>query len=165
MRLNYLLVLVGGKVVIAAKRELWWGSCIALVLTGVIGCGGPYDATVVGMVTLDGNPIQTGSISFVPSSGGPQGYALVDQSGNYEVFTGREAGLPAGQYNVSVVARESSTTRSEDGGPPPPGKAITPQWYASPTTSGLEFTVESGSNEIDLQLTTQPPAGWKTGGR
>jgi hypothetical protein len=147
--------------VTAASQKLWWGCCGTVVLVGLVGCGGAYDATVVGMVTLDGNAVPTGSISFVPASGGPQGYAMVEPSGSYEVFTGREAGLAPGQYNVSVVARESSTTLSKGGGPPPPGKPITPRWYASPATSGLTFNVEPGSNEINLELSSTPPAGWQ----
>lgn len=134
--------------------------CFFSLLIASVGCGGRYDASVQGYVTLDGNPIPTGSISFVPSSGGPQAYALVDQSGKYVVHTGRETGIPTGEYKVSVMAREPSTTPSEGGGPPPPGKALTPRWYASPETSGLTFQVEPGSNDIDLELTSQPPAGW-----
>lgn len=132
-----------------------------LLLMATVGCGGPYDASVAGLVTLDGNPIPTGTISFVPASGGPQAYAVVDTSGKYEVFTGREAGLPSGDYNVAIVSREPSMTLSEGGGPPPPGKPITPRWYASPTTSGLTLKVEPGSNEIDLQLSSTPPPGWQ----
>lgn len=132
-----------------------------ILLSGIVGCGGPYDASVAGLVTLDGNPIPTGSISFVPSQGGPLAYAIVNESGSYEVQTGSVTGLPAGEYKIAVMARKSSTTRSADGGPPPPGEEITPRWYASPETSGLIFNVEPGSNEINLELTSQPPAGWQ----
>jgi hypothetical protein len=135
--------------------------CGLLAVVALTGCGGPYDASVAGVVTLDGSVVPTGAISFVPANGGPPAYAIVDQSGKYQVFTGREAGLPSGEYNVTVVARESSTTPSDGGGPPPPGKAITPRWYASLKTSGLTFKVEPGSNNINLELTSTPPAGWQ----
>ncbi len=138
-------------------------SSLSIVI-GLVGCGGVYDASVQGVVTLDGNPVPTGAISYVPTNGGPQAYALVDQAGNYEVFTGREAGLPPGEYGVTVVSRKSSTTPSAGGGPPPPGEPITPRWYASANTSGLKFNIEPGSNDIDLKLTTQPPAGWQEPG-
>ena len=42
----------------------------------------------------------------------------------------------------------------------PPGKLITPMWYRSKESSGLTYNVESGSNEINLELKSQPPAGW-----
>ncbi len=151
--------MVSQKKMVNRKKNVF--GFAAALLVGSAGCGGPYDASVAGLVTLDGNPIPTGSISFVPSNGGPQAYAIVNESGNYEVYTGRESGLPPGEYKVVVVARKSSTTRSAGGGPPPPGEAITPRWYASPETSGLTFNVEPGSNEINLELKSEPPAGWQ----
>jgi hypothetical protein len=137
-------------------------ACCALPLVFAVGCGGPFDASVEGLVTLDGAVVPAGSISFVPTNGGPQAYAVVNESGTYEVFTGREAGLPSGDYSVAIVSRKQpKTTHSEAGGPAPPGEAITPRWYASPQTSGLTFKVEPGSNDINLELTSTPPAGWQ----
>lgn len=137
-------------------------SCVAFALGALIGCGGSSEATVQGIVTLDGSPIPTGSISFNPSVSGVPAYAMVTESGGYEVFTGREPGLKAGEYTVTVVARKQPPVReTATGGPAPPGEAITPRWYASPATSGLTFNVEPGSNEINLELTSTPPAGWQ----
>jgi hypothetical protein len=129
---------------------------LAVAITTLVGCGGAYDASVVGLVTLDGNALPTGSISFVPVKGGPQAYAMVDAAGNYEVFTGREAGLPPGEYAVAIVARKASTQMSAGNGPPPPGEQITPKRYASADTSGLKYTVDAGSNEINIELNSQP---------
>ncbi|WP_428306658.1 carboxypeptidase-like regulatory domain-containing protein [Lacipirellula sp.] len=136
----------------------------ALMLSTVLlGCGGTSNqATVDGVVTLEGAPVPSGSISFVPASGGTQSYAMSDASGNYEVYTGREAGLKPGEYNVTIVARERpAVNQTELGGPAPAGAAITPAWYASPETSGLKFTVAPGANEINLELSKQAPAGWR----
>jgi hypothetical protein len=133
-----------------------------MLLAFVSGCGGPYNAKVSGKVTLDGNTVPTGTVSFMPTGGGPPAYARIDSSGNFTIRTGREEGLPAGEYAVSVVANEPPAVKqNERGGPPPPGKPITPPWYRSQETSGLKFSVEPGSNEIDLELTSQPPEGWK----
>jgi hypothetical protein len=137
---------------------------IALGAIGVVtaGCGGAYNAKVGGNVTLDGSPVPTGTVSFLPTAGGPPAYARIDSSGNYTVRTGREEGLPAGEYAVSVVANEPPAVKATaQGGPPPPGKAITPPWYRSQETSGLKFTVSPGKNVIDLELSSQPPEGWK----
>lgn len=143
---------------LARLSAAWCAVALSAVLTG---CGGSNnEATLQGVVTLDGAPVPSGSISFVPSGGGTQAYAMSDESGNYEAYTGREAGLKPGQYRVTVVARERPTTNhTETGAPAPAGASITPRWYASPETSGLTFDVKPGSNEINLDLNSQPPAG------
>jgi hypothetical protein len=126
------------------------------------GCGGAYDASVSGKVTMNGQAVPNGTVAFSPVAGGPAAYGRIEESGNYEIRTGREAGLPAGDYQVTVTANEpAKTLQTEKGGPPPPGKAITPAWYRTKDTSGLKFTVEAGSNTIDLPLNSTPPAGWK----
>jgi hypothetical protein len=138
-------------------------TCAFLMLAaGVAGCGGTYDATASGIVTLDGNVVPRGTVSFHPVAGGPPPLAHISPSGEYEVRTGREAGLPVGEYQVTVTASEPPAVKqTATGAPPPPGKPITPAWYASKDSSGLKVVVESGDNELDLELKSQPPAGWK----
>jgi hypothetical protein len=137
-------------------------AAIAPAVLAIMGCGGAYDASVSGNVTLDGNPVTTGAVAFIPATPGPMAYAQVDPSGYYEVFTGKEAGLPPGSYDVTVVSREPpATERSDLGGPPRPGKALTPLWYSMEQQTPLKFQVEPGHNDIDLQLTSTPPQGWK----
>jgi hypothetical protein len=134
----------------------------ALLLTALVGCGSSNEATVQGVVTLDGAAVPMGAISFVPTGGGAQAYGMSDESGQYEVLTGSEASLKPGEYKVTVVARERpATNQTESGGPAPAGKSITPRWYAAPETSGLTFNVEAGSNDIDLELTSSPPPNWR----
>ena len=133
---------------------------LAIIAT-LLGCGGPYDASVSGVVTFEGDTLPRGTVAFISSTGGPPAYGQVENDGSYEVRTGREEGLASGNYGVTVAANElPQVERSERGGPPPPGKPITPAWYRSIETSGLSFTVNPGSNEIDLALTGEAPPGW-----
>ena len=135
-------------------------------LIGVAGCGGAYDSMVLGVVTLDGKVVPRGTVAYQPVTGGPAAYAPIAENGSYVVRTGREKGLPSGEYAVTVTANEPSAVRqTEKGGPPPPGKLITPMWYRSKDTSGLRYTVNPGDNEINLELTSKPPAGWNSRGR
>jgi hypothetical protein len=134
---------------------------VAVSLLSCVGCGGRFDSGVTGVVTLDGKVVPCGTISFQPKAGGPAAYARIDADGNYIVRTGREEGLPSGEYYVTVSANEPPTVaQTAQGGPPPPGKPITPAWYRMRDTSGLSFVVESGNNEINLELTSTPPPGW-----
>ena len=131
------------------------------LLAVLAGCGGVYDASVEGIVTLNGDPVPSGSIAFIPTAGGPPAYALTDSSGKYQVFTGSEAGLPPGVYGVTVVARDRSKEKqSKLGGPPPPGKQLTPPWYGSSRASPLSYSVKPGSNDINLELSSEPPPDW-----
>jgi hypothetical protein len=126
-----------------------------------MGCGSPYDSTVFGKVTLDGQVVPRGTVAYHPVSGGPAAYALIDENGSYVVRTGRIEGVRSGDFEVTVTANEPPTVQqTAKGGPPPPGKPITPAWYRTKGTSGLKFTVEPGDNELDLQLKSQPPPGW-----
>lgn len=144
-----------------------WSRWPALgcLLVCLCGCGGPYDAGVTGIVTLDGTAVPRGTVSFAPVGGGPAAYARIDSDGSYTMQTGRAVGLPSGEYQVTVAANEPPTIqRTAAGGPPPDGKSITPEWYRTRQTSGLKYKVERGKNKIDLELTSQPPAGWKPRG-
>lgn len=138
-------------------------NCLVLaVVVLAVGCGGPHNAVVEGQVTLDGTPLPNGTVTFKPTAEGTTAYGSIDEGGNYRLQTGREYGLAAGEYKVTVAAREKSgALYGKNGGPPPAGKQLTPSWYRSLEHSGLQFTVEPGSNEIDLPLTSEPPAGWQ----
>jgi len=141
------------------------GNLIAAVGLGgsifLTGCGGPYDSSVTGKVTINGQAVPNGTVAYSPVAGGPAAYGRIEESGQYVIRTGREAGLPSGDYQVTVTANEpSKTLQNEKGGPPAPGKAITPAWYRTKSTSGLKFTIKPGSNTIDLPLNSTPPPGW-----
>jgi hypothetical protein len=144
------------------RQGKWLATFVAgASLLTFAGCGGTFDSSVSGVVTLDGNAVPRGTVSFQPKAGGPAAYAQINEDGSYSVRTGREDGLPPGEYYVTVAANELPTvSQTAQGGPPPPGKPITPLWYRTKNTSGLSYVVEPGSNEINLELTTQPPAGW-----
>ncbi|QDU90233.1 hypothetical protein Pla175_36350 [Pirellulimonas nuda] len=135
---------------------------LGIGFAAAVGCGGPYDSSVSGSVLLDGNAIETGTVSFIPMSGGPAAYARIGAGGEYTIRTGREDGLPSGEYAVTVVAHEPSTVlQTADGGPPPAGKLLTPEWYRSAESSGLKYTVTPGRNKITIELSTEAPPGWK----
>jgi hypothetical protein len=135
-------------------------SALAAALLSTMGCGGPYDASVSGVVRFNNAPLTTGTVQFTPQQPGPSGYGFIEEDGSYSIMTGREEGLPSGSYVVTVVANEPSTPNKDPSLPPTPGKPITPAWYRNATQSPLQQNVEPGDNEINLDLTTQPPPGW-----
>jgi len=134
---------------------------LGLMWASLVGCGGAYDAAVSGVVKLDGNVVPRGTVTFAPDGGGPTAYGLIQSDGAYQLRTGREEGLPTGKYSVTVAANEAPVAAGRDGGPPPTGKAITPEWYRNPAASGLSYAIKNGDNEINIDLTSTPPPGWK----
>lgn len=146
-----------------AKRSQYLKlTLFAAASLACLGCGGPYDAYVSGVATLDGSPLLRGTVSYIPSQPGPASYGVILSDGSYTIKTGREEGLPSGQYVVTVVSKEESDMTSlSEGLPPKPGKNITPPWYRTKQTSTLNLTVEPGSNEINLELTSEAPPDWK----
>jgi hypothetical protein len=137
-------------------------SALGLIALCVTGCGGTYNASVTGVVKLNNNALQRGMVTFTPESKGPSAYSAIGNDGSYSVKTGLESGLPAGKYVVTVAGNEQSTPSSVPALPPKPGKPITPAWYRTPRESPLKFQVEPGKNTINLDLTLQPPPGWKS---
>ena len=129
--------------------RIFWLAPVLLLLTG---CGGKYDAKVSGVVTLDGAPLPRGTIVFFPAAAGPSAHGRSDETGSYSLSTGREPGLPSGDYFVTVVASEPAVVPDNWSGPPPPGELITPERYGSKGTSGLQYTVEAGRNDIAIDL-------------
>jgi hypothetical protein len=131
-------------------------SCLAGIaaFAAVAGCGGA-ESTVTGTVTLDGQPVGPGVIVFAPAGGASNpSDGAIQVDGSYFLRTGREEGLKPGDYQVGVTVLDQPAVK--------PGersmevaKYITPQKYAEPSTSGLQFTVEAGSNTIDVKLSSE----------
>jgi hypothetical protein len=126
-------------------------AALALVTASAIGCGGGQEAQVTGVVTLDGQPLTRGSVTFVPVEGGPGASATINSDGAFSARTGSTAGLRPGEYAISVRS-SGDPTADPNGGPPKPGKLLTPPKYGSTETSGFRETVNPGANEINLDL-------------
>jgi hypothetical protein len=132
------------------QRTLWHCAVLGVVAILLAGCGGK-PSQVSGTVTLDGKTIERGMVGFTPANGGMRASGVIESDGTYTLTTNRDSGLEPGEYMVTVVSREPGPPATT--GPPAPGPYITPQHYAAEATSGLKFTVERGSNTIDLELT------------
>jgi len=103
------------------KVRLYGMACAAILLLG--GCS---DGKVVvrGMVTVDGQPIDEGSISLEPADGlGPTTGGLI-KAGNYEL-TGNAAAEP-GKKIVRIVGLRQ-TGKMVPAGPPAPKGTLIPQ--------------------------------------
>ena len=135
------------------------GPTLAVALLLLAGCGGPdLDlpplAAVTGAVTLDGRPLPRAMVQFVPDESrgtkGPPAMGYSDEEGRYELKSAGEEGAMVGFHRVLVEARAAPKDETDT-----MPALLTPQKYASESTSGLAFEVKAGEeNEIDLSLTT-----------
>lgn len=131
----------------------------ALVITFsilVTGCfdNGPRRQPVTGLVTMDGKPLQEGSILFTPlGDGSTAGCSITD--GKYELTT--ENGPIAGRYSVAIKAWKQSGAAyvDEATGETESGLvSIIPKRYNDNTELAAEISAE-GENKIDFELTSK----------
>lgn len=124
---------------------------LALIAAAAAGCGGST-VTLTGAVTIDGEPLTTGIVTFHPVDEGPLAIAQIGPDGRYSLNgTGRKR-ISTGEYLVTVTAVELlEETDSGAGGEAIP-KLLTPAKYGDKGTSGLRHTVTPGENRFDISL-------------
>jgi hypothetical protein len=131
----------------------------ALSVLTASGCGGdglPRQG-VSGSVSVDGKPLKSGSITFVPTEPDTptQGGATV-VDGSYSIPSAQ--GLVPGKYKVVLSSGEGTAEKKVDstndmpGMPPVPAKEVIPSQYGA--QSVLEAGVTAGGkNQFDFNLT------------
>lgn len=130
-----------------------------LLAASASGCSSDSDGLarepVWGTVTFDGQPLERGSIMFLPEGELPtQGGATI-AGGKYSI--GQSEGLVAGNYRVAISSPEGGpetiedTTNNAPGMPPKPRKELIPSHYNSKSTLAAE--VKAGaSNAFNFDL-------------
>jgi hypothetical protein len=131
------------------------GAVALLVVAGLAGCGSGR-ASVNGRVTYqDGTPLNEGTV--IGEAGQGEGAVMAQGSigpdGTFSWGTSRPGdGAKPGKYRVVVVPRPLGDSELSQGIRPAVDKK-----YAHYDTSGIEFEVKPGRNE--LNITVARPAG------
>lgn len=136
-----------------SKIGLWLSVCI--VFFCMIGCGSEFGATAEGMVTLDGKPISPGFITFAPED--PAAVPAVsdlDSKGHFVLTTSKKHGLAPGKYKVAIQAFRPPDVPAGQR-TMTPSERLVPEKYFDVKTSGLEYTVEPGTNSIPVELSSK----------
>lgn len=151
------------------KLTKLWPTATTVLLLGVTGCGpsNPLGRLAIsGNVTLDGVPLDRGSIDFRPQQ--PSGFSsgTVITNGIYNISA--HQGLPPGRYTVRIYSpRKPEGALPEDAvdwtvetfdGPTPGGESRRtlaveriPAEYNTSTDKVIEVTAE-GSNEFNFDI-------------
>lgn len=142
----------------------------SLVLVVISGCGGGYSGptgTVSGTVTLNGEPVPSGSIVSFVSDDSFVATAVVDAGGSYNLeVAGQGPKIPTATYKVMVSApatggisdteadyeKYMESVNADTTGSASKATGAIPARYASTATSDLSFPINAGENTINIDL-------------
>ena len=142
------------------KAALCYCQVCSLLLL-IFGCSKPDVGTVAGRVTLDGQPLSTGTIVFEDAKRGISVNAALASDGTYTARTYDKPGLSPGSYQVAirpglVGSGEAPLVGDADSSSGASVSTI-PQRYRSVRTSELTADVQLGDNRpFDFALTSEP---------
>ena len=140
-----------------------WGSksrgltilAVLLFLSALAGCS-RSTGTVYGKVTIGGQPLNVGTVTFVPEDGQAQ-TCSIEPDGGYSVSK-----VPIGPCTIAVTSGQPSrgmwnlqTRQPAEGGVPPgqpPPFIRIPPRYNDPQQSGLTYDVPAGRQLHDIEL-------------
>ena len=124
------------------------GVLLALVLSVSLGCSS--GTTVSGHVTLDGQPLTKGTITFNPKQEAPSATAQIDARGNYRLSVGTSQNVTPGTYQVTIDAVEIIPPTPTDPSPLP--KKLLPAKYYDGQNPEMVREVKAGPNKFDFEL-------------
>ncbi len=112
----------------------------------IAGCG-PSLVTVEGTVTLDGTPVETGTISFLPADGKGPTFGGELKGGGYQIQAEKTAALGAKNVTITGIRK---TGKMIEAGPPAPAGTMVEELLTVSTTEKCEIV--DGENKHDFQL-------------
>ncbi|WP_435005345.1 hypothetical protein P12x_003242 [Tundrisphaera lichenicola] len=128
-----------------------------LSILSASGCGsdGPVMGRVSGTVTVEGEPLKKGTVTFIATdSQRPNATGAIDSNGYYSLQTTEPGdGAVVGSYKVAISDVDSSALNTAmPGMPAPVAKSAISKTYLDANSSGLTAEVESGSQTKDFDL-------------
>jgi hypothetical protein len=121
------------------------------VLVAIVGCEGDHAPVVKGAVQFDGQPIEKGSINFVPIDGNSNTAGGEIINGAYSVK------VPQGVMKVTITwSKDSGRRKKLYGGPDSPERPlfdqVIPAKYSDMQQTELQYEVTPGENIKDWDL-------------
>lgn len=147
-----------------STRVSW--ACLAVCVSSLLamGCdGGPEKGPtgeVEGTVTMDGQPLTEGGVSFYHPETGGSGGAGLDASGKFKF----ESPVAVGTYQVSFQPPEPPPPDDVASGQLPSANDTFPDAYQDESRSGIVAEVKQGPNSFEFKLTKSGPSDTDAGG-
>lgn len=139
-----------------AKHRTQTVLCVGLTagLLFVLGCGGDQRQSLTGTVTLDGQPLAEGSITFMPQAGttSPSAGANITE-GRFSISA--EKGLLPGVFRVEITAKRKTGEQvmSDTAGMVEQYEQFLPACYNR--ESQLTATVPQGGKPLEFALSSK----------
>ena len=136
-----------GKLASHHLSHVFVGLILMVVGFGTTGCDGlPARVPVSGKVTVGGEALKCGSITFYATAGGRPGGATLAEDGSYSVTMYKpDDGLPPGTYTVTVAAADWVSDKA--------CRWHAPKRYQNAKTSGLVAEIGGEATTLDFDLT------------
>lgn len=123
-------------------------------LLSLCGCGSTEPrGTATGKVTMNGTPLQEGTISFENQAKGIALSGQIRPDGSFQLASHKGAGLPVGSYKIAISPAAMLQSADEiplvGKNPKPPkdvSKSPIPEKYRKSSSSGLTAEVREGTN-------------------
>jgi hypothetical protein len=122
-------------------------ALLALITVAAAGCGDgrAKRVPVSGVVKIDGVPVTTGFITFVPTEG-RSASGDIDAQGRFTLSSYEPGdGVLIGTHNVEVMAREAVSETS--------ARWHAPKKYTSHKTSGITVDIDQPTSDLEINLT------------
>ncbi|TWT61504.1 hypothetical protein [Rubinisphaera italica] len=133
-----------------------------LVTFPLLGCGGsdyegPSRAAVSGTITLNGESIENGTISFQPRSSSNRAAGAIIVGGQYEISEGKGPNMGVYDVIISSIINEEEVpvidSGEDTGETEMVGEQIIPSKYNEDTE--LKVTVDKSSHQFDFNLDSE----------
>jgi hypothetical protein len=124
------------------------GILLLLTVMLVAGCGDgrPERVPVSGKVLIDGKPATSGSVQFLPHSGGRPSAGGIQPDGSFSLFTYEQNdGCRLGTYDVVVSSIEEVGETKV--------RYNLPKKYGNPKTSGITKAIDGPMDDLVFELT------------
>ncbi len=135
----------------ARRRRIVLSFSLALLLVSGCGDSRPPLAPITGTVTIDGQPLEQGTITFLPDSG-RSAHGRIEAGAIRDVTTWEGGdGVQLGPVQVVIQSITNPDTIEAD----VEHRWLIPRRYGDPQRSGLTLTITPGMPPVELELISE----------
>jgi hypothetical protein len=126
-----------------ARYAVLFAGAVSILIAGC-GDGRPKRVPVAGQVLIDGKPLTTGSVQFVPEGGRPS-QGEIDASGRFRLTCyEKDDGALVGTHRVAIISAKELS--------PYEVRWFTPKKFADFKTSGITKEITGPTEDLVIEI-------------